>query len=49
MNSEMTIEQIAQWCGYSDPYYFRRIFRRYTETSPSTYRSLFARVRVNTQ
>jgi AraC-like DNA-binding protein len=49
LESDMTIEQIAQTCGYTDPDYFRRIFRRYMQTSPGTYRNMFARVRVNTQ
>ena len=49
LESEMTIEQIALACGFSDPDYFRRIFRRYMQTTPGEYRNLFARVRVNTQ
>jgi AraC-like DNA-binding protein len=49
LESDMTIEQIAQTCGYTDPDYFRRIFRRCTQTSPGTYRNMYARVRVNTQ
>ncbi len=49
MDSEMTIEQIALACGFTDPDYFRRIFRRYMQTSPGNYRSLYARVHVNTE
>ena len=49
MDSEMTIEQIAEACGFADPDYFRRIFRRYMQTSPGSYRSLYTRIHVNTQ
>jgi AraC-like DNA-binding protein len=49
LDGDMTIRQIAQACGFSDPDYFRRIFRRYMRTSPSIYREQFARVHVNTQ
>ena len=49
LDSEMPIQEIAQACGYSDPDYFRRVFRRYMQTSPGVYRKLFARVHVNTQ
>jgi AraC-like DNA-binding protein len=49
MESDHTIEQIALTCGYADPDYFRRIFRRVMGTSPGNYRSTFARVHVNTQ
>jgi AraC-like DNA-binding protein len=49
MDSEMTIEQIALACGFTDPDYFRRIFRRYMQTPPVNFRNLYARVHVNTQ
>jgi len=48
LDTDMTIEQIARACGFSDADYFRRIFRRYQQSSPSTYRQLFTRVHVNT-
>ena len=43
------LDLIAQACGFSDPDYFRRIFRRHMRASPSVYREQFARVHVNTQ
>lgn len=49
MDSDMTIEQIALACGFTDPDYFRRIFRRYMQTPPVNYRNLYARVHVNTE
>ncbi len=49
LDTDMTIEQIALACGFADSNYFRRIFRRYKQSSPSTFRNLFARVHVNTQ
>lgn len=36
-----SIEQIGQMVGIDDPYYFSRLFRKYTGTSPRQYRSLF--------
>ena len=43
-----TVEQIAYASGYSDPGYFRRIFRRYTGSSPKGFRDLYYRARINT-
>lgn len=48
LDSSLTIEQIAQKCGFSDPDYFRRIFRHYMKTSPSEYRKEFSRMHINT-
>lgn len=48
LDSEMTVEQIAEKCGFSEPDYFRRIFRRHMQTSPVTYRKQYAHVKINT-
>lgn len=48
LDSNLTIEQIARKCGFTDPDYFRRIFRRYMQISPGDYRSEYSRVHVNT-
>lgn len=48
LDTEMTIEQIAAKCGFADPDYFRRIFRRYMQTTPGKYRRSFTRIHVNT-
>ena len=48
LDSDMMIKQIALACGFSDPDYFRRIFRRYKQTSPGAYRKQFAHVHINT-
>lgn len=48
LDSNLTIAQIAQKCGFPDPDYFRRIFRHYMEISPGTYRDEYSRVHVNT-
>ena len=37
-NSEMTIDQVAFECGYSSTSYFRRMFSKLVQTSPSEYR-----------
>lgn len=39
-STKMTIEQIAQASGYSDPLYFSRIFKKYIGISPKEYRKL---------
>jgi AraC-like DNA-binding protein len=48
LDSNLSIEQIAQKCGFNDPDYFRRVFRRYTQTSPGVYRDEFSHFHVNT-
>ena len=36
--SEYTISQIAEACGYSEPLYFSRVFKKYFGISPSEYK-----------
>jgi AraC-like DNA-binding protein len=48
MDSNLTIDHIAQKCGFSDPDYFRRVFKRYTQVSPGVYRDEFSHFHVNT-
>lgn len=48
MDSDMTIEEIARVCGFSDADYFRRIFRRYKHITPIAFRKINARIYVNT-
>jgi AraC-like DNA-binding protein len=48
LDSNMTIEQIGQKCGFADPDYFRRVFRRHMGISPGDYRDEFSRLHVNT-
>jgi len=48
LDSNLTIEQIAFKCGFADPDYFRRVFRRYMQISPGKYREEYSRVHVNT-
>ena len=42
------IYQIAYQCGYSDPNYFRRIFKRHVGMTPKAFQKLHARAHVNT-
>lgn len=37
--SKITIKEIAFQLGYEDPYYFSRIFKRYTGHSPKHFRN----------
>lgn len=36
-NSTLSVKNIAQMCGFDDPYYFSRIFKKNTNMSPSKY------------
>ncbi|QHI69800.1 AraC family transcriptional regulator [Tichowtungia aerotolerans] len=38
MNPELNIVEIADQCGFEDPYYFSRLFKSYTGKSPSAFR-----------
>ena len=49
LDTDMTIEETAKVCGYTDANYFRRVFRRYMHKTPRAYRKLYARMHVNTQ
>ncbi len=37
--SDLTIEQLAYWLGFSDPAYFARFFRKEAGTPPATFRA----------
>jgi AraC-like DNA-binding protein len=42
------INEIAFQCGYTDPGYFRRMFKRLTGLTPREFRTLYARTHINT-
>ncbi len=48
LDTQMTIEQIAEKCGFADPDYFRRIFRRHMQISPGTSRNEYSHIHINT-
>jgi AraC-like DNA-binding protein len=48
LDSSLTIEQIAEKCGFTDPDYFRRVFRHCMRISPGDYRKEYSRLHVNT-
>ena len=35
--SEYTVSQLAEACGFADPLYFSRVFKKYFGVSPSEY------------
>ena len=37
-NQKYSIKEICSMCGYSDPNYFSRIFKRYEGVTPSEFR-----------
>ena len=45
---QTSIDAIAARCGFDDPGYFRRLFKRSTGMTPQAYRRLHLRVHVNT-
>ena len=38
-NTNMSIKQISERVGYSDQYFFSRIFKKYLGISPQSYRN----------
>lgn len=48
LNSSLTVQQIAAQCGYKDPDYFRRIFKRHMQITPVEYREQNSRIHINT-
>jgi AraC-like DNA-binding protein len=48
LNSKLTVTQISSKCGFNDPDYFRRIFKRYMQITPSDYRDENSRLHVIT-
>jgi len=36
--ADMPVAEIAERLGFSDPGYFNKFFKRYTQTSPAKYR-----------
>jgi len=47
LESELNINQIATTAGFSDPGYFRRLFKRYYDIKPTDLRKMYYRVHVN--
>lgn len=45
--SDKNIDMIAAACGFSEPRYFRKLFRQYQGMSPRTYRGLYSRTHIN--
>lgn len=39
-SEEISLKEIAECCGYNDPFYFSRVFKKQTGYSPSEYRKL---------
>lgn len=37
-NSDLTVAQVAQMCGYQDAFYFNKVFKKSTGLSPSRYK-----------
>jgi AraC-like DNA-binding protein len=48
LQSDMSIDSVATSCGFQEPDYFRRLFRRQMQTTPTAYRRQYTRVHVNT-
>jgi AraC-like DNA-binding protein len=48
IDSNLTISQISNKCGFIDSDYFRRIFKRFMKITPGGYRDENSRIHVNT-
>jgi AraC-like DNA-binding protein len=48
MDSSKTIREISWDAGFRDDNYFRRVFKKHEGIGPSTYRSVYAHMHVNT-
>ncbi|QPC85012.1 AraC family transcriptional regulator [Phototrophicus methaneseepsis] len=48
LDTNLSVGQVAKKCGFNDPDYFRRIFRRHTQMTPGVYRQTYTRLHVNT-
>ena len=44
---QLSMQDVASFCGYSDPLFFSRIFKKYVGCSPSEYRRKFVQEREN--
>lgn len=42
--NELDIQSVGELVGYPDPYYFSRIFKKYTNMSPTQYRKAYKKV-----
>ncbi len=49
LESQYKVEEVAMNCGYNDAGYFRRLFKRSEGISPKRFKSLHAKLHVNTQ
>lgn len=47
-DGRLSVDGVARNCGFDDPGYFRRLFKRETGISPRAYRALHLRIHVNT-
>jgi len=45
--SSLNVKEISAACGYSNPDYFRRMFRRFFDMQPNQFRSLHPRQHTN--
>ncbi len=49
LESEQKVDEVALSCGYTDAGYFRRLFKRSEGISPKRFKSLHAKLHVNTE
>lgn len=47
LNTDCTISEIAQLCGFCDVKYFSKLFHRLTDVSPTQYRNVYCRIHIN--
>ena len=47
LDSEMNVDEISRSCGFDEPAYFRKVFKKYEGLSPRSFRRLYGRLHVN--
>jgi AraC-like DNA-binding protein len=45
--SSLNVKEVSAACGYGNPDYFRRMFRRFFDMQPNQFRSLHPRQHTN--
>ena len=45
--TDKTVKAIAAECGFLDEKYFLRVFKKYTDITPTEYRNTYAKQRIN--
>lgn len=48
LDESMNVNEVASQCGFSDPAYFRRVFKRNAGVAPRDFRKMYSHMHINT-